>query len=61
MAQFGKKGGDRQKGGGGGDDLKRGGDNKPLPNYVSITRKPRLYVAMFHASLHSLLHVKWGQ
>ena len=28
---------------------------------ISITRKPQLYVAMFHASLHLLLKAKWGQ
>ena len=28
---------------------------------ISVTRKPKLYVAMLHASLHLLLEAKRGQ
>ena len=34
---------------------------QPMFTCVGITRKPKLYVAMFHASLHLLLEVKQGQ
>ena len=34
---------------------------QPVFICISITRKPKLYVAMFHASLHLLLEAKQGQ
>ena len=34
---------------------------QPVFTCISIARKPKLYVAMFHASLHLLLETKRGQ
>ena len=34
---------------------------QPVFACMSITRKPKLYVAMSHASLHLLLQAKRGQ
>ena len=34
---------------------------QPVFTCISITRKPKLYDAVFHASLHLLLETKQGQ
>ena len=34
---------------------------QPMFAHISITRKQKLYVAMFHASQHLLLKAKRGQ